>query len=59
MKKKWVVKESSCGYWEDIGTCKRTTDLKSCDKFRFWIVAFFCYLDQIAYGAKIVRLDKE
>lgn len=58
MTKKWVVKESGF-YWEDCGDFKRSTDLNNCTKFRFWIIAYLTFLDQIAYGAKIVRFDKE
>lgn len=59
MKKKWVVKEGSYGYWEDTGDCKGITDLKNCDKFRFWICAFLTFFDQIVYGAEIVRFYEE
>ena len=56
--KRYVV-EDCYGYWEDMGSYKRTTDLKHCDKFRFWIVAFLMYFDQIIYGSKIVKVEVE
>jgi hypothetical protein len=58
MTKKWVIKDSGF-YWEDCGDFKRSADLNNCTKFRFWIIAYLTFLDQIAYGAKIVRFDKE
>ena len=59
--KRYVVtvgKDSSYGYWEmlDDGN-KRSADLKHCDKFRFWIFAYLFYMDQIAYGSKIIKVE--
>jgi len=59
--KRYVValdKDCNCGYWEKLDDgSKRSTDLKHCDKFRFWIFAFLFYIDQIAYGSKIVKVE--
>lgn len=55
--KRYVVEDSIYGYWENLGCCKRTTDLQHCDKFRFWITAFISYFNQIAYDARIKKID--
>ena len=59
--KRWVVKVSDYynnAYWEsfDDGS-KRSTDLENCDKFRFWLFAYLFYMDQIAYGSKVVKVE--
>lgn len=59
--KRYVVtldKDGNCGYWEKLDDgSKRSTDLKHCDKFRFWIFAFLFYIDQIANGSKIIKVE--
>ena len=59
--KRYVVtvnKDGNCGYWKSLDDGSKTsTDLKHCDKFRFWIFAFLFYMDQIAYGSKIIKVE--
>lgn len=57
-KKRYVVKHPHYGYWEDTGYCKQTGELENCDKFRFWLVAFLAYFDQIVDGdGKIEKIE--
>lgn len=54
----YVVKENEFSYWKSDETGKRAGSFKDCDKFKFWIVAYFKYSDQIEYGAKIVKIKR-
>ncbi len=49
-KKRYVVECYPYGYWQNTGYCLWAVDLRNCDKFRFWITAFFAYFDQIVNG---------
>ena len=58
--KRWVVKVNDYvgAYWEMLEDgSKRSTDIRHCDKFRFWVFACLFYINQIAYGSKIVKIE--
>lgn len=59
-KKRYVVECYPYGYWENTGAVKWPTDLKSCDKFRFWLTAFFTYFGTILEGnGEIKKVEVE